>query len=453
MAHSFKFVGGLVAMVVGGLTMFGCGDDSSSGGGGNGGGHSHGGSSQGGNGSGGDGQGGNGGDTPAPKVLRKSASELTAEEQDRFVRAFEYAVAQGYFDIFNDEHYDHERNRNHGGDVLATSPITVMTMPIEGGYRLLPWHRSFLLEAEAMLRVALAERDEIEGRDPAEADLLFVPYWDAAHEQDLPAWVKDFEPQGGTAIVPPNLPEGHAGYGKEVGERYDIRFGRWPGQNIVFDSLQTVDYVERILANDDFVDFYDAVDGSPEIVVENYGKAQAGLQVLKLKLPNDDNVQTLIDAFSTPPGSGSSGDEETTNALFEIGWQAAIENQKAMPDPAIIGAVKDVYSLFNFMPHLRMHLWAGGLDPANANLRGTVTYFNELAVEPVFWMLHAEVDRLWYTWETENPGELPPLTGDDAVFNPLTASEGAFYGGGKTYSLEELADHDGLPYAYDQLFE
>lgn len=389
--------------------------------------------------------------TSATKIARKSASALTADEIDRFTRAFEYAVSKGYFDVFNDEHYDHMRNRNHGGDVQATSPITVMTMPTEWGYRLLPWHRSFLLEAETMLRSALRDRDAEEGRDPSEADLLFIPYWDASHDQGLPQWVTDFHPKGGTAIVPPDLPEGHAGYGKTVGDRYDISFGRWPGKNIVFDTLQTPDYIGRILSKTEFTEFYDALDGTPEIQAQNFAKAQAGLQVLAVKLPDDPAVQTLIDAFSAPPG-GSGGDVETTNALFEIGWEAAVEAAKPTPDLAIVGAVKDVYSLFNFMPHLRMHLWAGGLDPSNVNVRGTVTYFNELTVDPVFWMLHGEVDRTWTTWETANSGK-PPLTGDDAIFNPIRDTEGAFYGGGATYTLEQLTDHEFLPYTYDKLFE
>lgn len=398
------------------------------------------------------GAGGGGGDAgpPAKKTTRKSAAAMSAAEIDRFTRAFSYAVAQGFFDVFNDEHYDHERNRNHGADVLATSPMTVMVMPTTWGYRLLPWHRSFLLEAEKMLRAALRKRNEAEGKDPAEADLLFIPYWDAAHDQDLPAWVKDFLPAGGTALVPPGLPAGHAGYGKKEGERYSIAAGRWPGGNLVFDTLQAPDYVGRILAKTEFTAFYDALDGTPEVLAKNLAKAQAGLQVLKQALPDDPAVQTLIDAFSSGPGS--SGDSEaTTNALFEIGWRAAVEARQSMPDAAIVGAVKDVYSLFNFMPHLRMHLWAGGLDPVNADLRGTVTYFNELTVDPVFWMIHGEIDRYWYTWEEANAGK-PPLEGDDAVFAPLRPEEGAWYEGGKSYTLDALTAHDALPYSYDALF-
>lgn len=403
--------------------------------------------------SGGGGAGGGGGKSANPpgKTARKSAAAMTEEEIDRFQRAFSYAVAKGHFDVFNDEHFDHHRNMNHGADVLATSPITVMVMPTTWGHRLLPWHRSFLLEAERMLRAALRERDEEEGVDPSEADRLFIPYWDAAHGQDLPQWVKGLLPKGGTALVPEGLPEGHAGYGKPVGSRYDIALGRWPGKNLVFDTLQSPDYVGRILAKTTFAEFYDALDGTPEIVIQNYPKAMAALDVLALALPDDENVKTVKDALAAPPGGDAGASSEITDALFEIGWRGAVEAAKAMPDMAIVGAVKDLYSLFNFMPHLRMHLWAGGLDPQNPNLRGTVTYFNELTVDPVFWMIHGEIDRYWYTWEKTH-AEKPPLSGDLAIFNPLRAEEGAFYGGGKTYTLDELTDHEGLPYTYDALF-
>jgi hypothetical protein len=389
---------------------------------------------------------------PAGPVTRKSASALSSDEIDRFKRAFEYAVAKGHFDAFNDEHFDHERNRHHGADVLATSPMTIMQMPTTWGYRLLPWHRSFLIEAESMLRAALRERNKSEGKDPAEADSLFIPYWDAAHDQALPKWVLDFQPKGGTAPVPEGLPEGHAGYGKPVGSRYDIQFGRWPGQNPAFDTLHTPDYVGRILAKGTFVDFYNALDATPEVVVQNLSKAKAGIATLKMKLPDSQAVKTVDAGLSSPP-SGSDPDQQVafTNALLELGYDAAVELRKAMPDTALVSAVKDVFSLFNFMPHLRMHLWAGGLHPQNADLRGTVTYFQELTVDPVFWMLHAELDRIWYTW-SKSHDESPPLEGDDAVFNPMKPEDASFYGGGKTYQLEDLTALDKLPYSYDKLF-
>lgn len=386
-------------------------------------------------------------DEPTPSVVRKSAGAMAPDEIDRFRRAFEHAVARGYFDVFNDEHYDHHRNRNHGADVQATSPMTAKFMDQASGHRLLPWHRSFMLEGEAMLRAALRERNREQGRDPAEADLLFMPYWDAAHDRQLPAWVTEWQPIGGTAIVPPDLPPGHAGHGKEVGSRYDIVFGRWPAQNQAFDELPTHEHIHRILGQPDFVSFYEALDATPEIVFASYGAAQAGLAALDQMLPAEPAVDVLIAAFAQPGATDPEANLQTTNALFALAHHAAVEARKPAPDAALIDAVEDVYSLFVFPPHLRLHLWAGGLHPEDANVRGTVTYFNELCVDPVFWMIHTELDRIWYSWEKTHPGT-PPLEGELAVFQPLTAEEGAWYGGGKEYHLEALVDHDRLPYEY-----
>ncbi|HZE00925.1 MAG TPA: hypothetical protein VE155_04080 [Pseudonocardiaceae bacterium] len=64
-----------------------------------------------------------------------------------------------------------------------------------------------------------------------------------------------FHPQGGTAIVPEGVPKGHPAYGLPVGSRYPIRFGRWPGSNIVFDKLPQPAQISGILAHDDYAGF------------------------------------------------------------------------------------------------------------------------------------------------------------------------------------------------------
>jgi tyrosinase len=38
--------------------------------------------------------------------------------------------------------------------------------------------------------------------------------------------------------------------------------------------------------------------------------------------------------------------------------------------------------------------------------------------DPIFWMHHAEVDRIWAMWQDKNPGKGPVLTGDDAIMDP-----------------------------------
>lgn len=386
------------------------------------------------------------------KIVRKSASAMSRAETDRFARAFRWGVAKGYFDVFNDEHYDHMRNRQHGADVLAsTPPAAAAGLSAAWGFRLLPWHRSFLIECEAMLRAALYDRNVTEGRDPAEAELLFLPYWDAAHLQDLPRWVRQLNPRGGTALVPENVPQGHAAYGKPIGSRYNIEFRRWPDGWLVFDQLPPVDQIARVLAHEEFTDFYYAIDTIPEIVTENAERAKAGLAGLTKKIPEDPNLQLILASLDPSYPKDAASQLAVFNAMLAVGHLASIEDAKLFPDQVLIDMIRDLYSAFRFPPHLVLHFWAGGLNPFFPDLRGTVSYFNELVVDPVFWMLHGELDRIWYTWETTHTG-IPPLTDDDAVFEPLRPDEGEWYGGGKTYQLADLVDHEKIPYTFDALF-
>ena len=396
------------------------------------------------------------GDSAAPQptqVVRKSASQMNPAEIDRFQRAFSYAVGKGYMDVFNDEHFNHQRNRQHGAELTATAPITAMVgESIAWEYRLLPWHRSFILEGEQMLRAALRQRDHEEGRDPREADGLFIPYWDAAHEQALPDWVLKFQPQGGTALVPEGVPKGHPAYGKPVGSRYNIVFGRWPGTNIVFDKAPQPAQVAGIFAHNDYAGFTEAIDTDVTIVPSALPAAQQGIQTLANKYPDNTDVKTLQTASTSPPPQAQdiNGAVKLVNAVFGVGYLATSQTVSPHPDQETISAVKAVFAAFIPGPHGVLHLYAGGLKPTGpgaGDVRGTVSYFNELAVDPAFWMLHTELDRWWYTWEQSHTG-LPQLTGDDAQFQPLTSQEGAWYGGGRTYPLTQLTATRDLPYRY-----
>jgi hypothetical protein len=387
-----------------------------------------------------------------PRTVHKNASRMSPEEINRFSRAYQWAVAHGYFDVFNDEHFNAKRNRHHGADVLAVAPPAVFPGETPAwGFRLLPWHRSFILEAEAMLKAALAERNREERRDPAEADLLFLPYWDATHDRDLPGWVKPLRPEGGTAIVPEGLPPGHAGYGKPVGSRYPIKFDRWPRRWLVFDTLPPPDQIGRIQTKDDFEGLYQGIDLVPEVVAGQLPAAKQALAALAQKIPDNPDLQ-LIQAFLDPDYPKDAESQLAAfNAFLAIGHLANLEAAKSEPDRELIRLIKTLYSAFRFAPHSVLHFWAGGVNPRNPDARGTVTYFNELTVDPVFWMLHGELDRWWYTWETTHTG-MPPVEGEDAVFEPLRPEEGRWYGGGRTYTLAELVDHQELAYTYDTLF-
>jgi tyrosinase len=58
--------------------------------------------------------------------------------------------------------------------------------------------------------------------------------------------------------------------------------------------------------------------------------------------------------------------------------------------------------------HNHVHDWVGGVmsDPMRS------------PVDPVFWLHHAEVDRLWAIWQTTHSTAMAPLTGKDRVLDP-----------------------------------
>jgi hypothetical protein len=59
--------------------------------------------------------------------------------------------------------------------------------------------------------------------------------------------------------------------------------------------------------------------------------------------------------------------------------------------------------------HNSVHNWCNGTitDPMTATL------------DPIFWLLHANVDRIWDRWQSRHSG-LPDLSGVDAVMDPWT---------------------------------
>ena len=63
--------------------------------------------------------------------------------------------------------------------------------------------------------------------------------------------------------------------------------------------------------------------------------------------------------------------------------------------------------------HNFVHVWIGG----------TMASIPTAPADPIFWLNHANVDRLWDLWQKKNPGKNPDLTGPDAIMDPWSYSE------------------------------
>jgi tyrosinase len=46
---------------------------------------------------------------------------------------------------------------------------------------------------------------------------------------------------------------------------------------------------------------------------------------------------------------------------------------------------------------------------------GTMTIVPKSPADPMFWMHHAEIDRIWWIWQQSNPGQNPSAPGHDQL--------------------------------------
>lgn len=63
--------------------------------------------------------------------------------------------------------------------------------------------------------------------------------------------------------------------------------------------------------------------------------------------------------------------------------------------------------------HNTVHMWVGG----------TMSLIPTAPADPIFWLHHAQIDRLWSVWQPTHAGQNPTLQGDDAILDPWTTTE------------------------------
>ena len=104
-------------------------------------------------------------------------------------------------------------------------------------------------------------------------------------------------------------------------------------------------------------------------------------------------------------------------------------------------------------PHDMVHVLVGGSD-ANQN-PGLMTDPDLAGLDPIFWLHHANIDRLWEVWRQEqtsqgNPTDAnwlqgPPAAGGRAFVMPMPAGQSW------TYTPSDMIDLTKLGYGYDDV--
>ena len=141
-------------------------------------------------------------------------------------------------------------------------------------------------------------------------------------------------------------------------------------------------------------------------------------------------IATLMaDPFATPSGQASFGGGERSSLSFDGGERGSLEN---VPHGAVHSLVGNDYDEFG--------------DLIDGGWMGS---FYTAGLDPLFWLHHANIDRLWEVWLSLEPGHVNP-TGDPAFFD-TTFTFPDPENGTVTWSVGEVLDTTSLGYDYESL--
>jgi tyrosinase len=171
---------------------------------------------------------------------------------------------------------------------------------------------------------------------------------------------------------------------------------------------------------------------NPLYVAQRYGPQNDGNVVVPL---DEVNLDALNDPDFTGVGSGGSPGFGGVDTGFSHQGQ-------------VHGAVES-------QPHDAVHGLVGGSDPDDPNLPGLMSDPDTAALDPIFWLHHANLDRLWATWIQGPPAYADP-TVSSWLQGPAAVGQRSFSlpmpdGTTWTYMPQQLLDAGALGYGYDDL--
>ncbi|MDX1479051.1 MAG: tyrosinase family protein [Saprospiraceae bacterium] len=111
----------------------------------------------------------------------------------------------------------------------------------------------------------------------------------------------------------------------------------------------------------------------------------------------------------TPTVNLSSGSHTVTR---NIGAFSTLPNTAAVNAAMSNGTYNSFASALEGI-HDSGHVWVGG----------SMGLVPTAPCDPIFWMHHCEIDRIWAEWQAANPGQNPSLSGASAVMDPWSESE------------------------------
>ncbi len=356
--------------------------------------------------------------------VRRNQADLSSDERKRYTDAVRQMKSTGVYDRFV---LIHQLSMAH---TMVGSSMVMVNMWAHQRPGFPPWHRQLLMDFENALRDADAT---LHGGTPS---TMTLPYWDWINYRTRKhflwwgkIWRDDF--MG---------PNGDSGKGNAVTS------GPFRAPPPTSDG--------------DFVPFYGPDQpGTPPLTLTDAGDAipflarQFGAQVDNLPTQQDwDDAKKITIYDSRNP---------TT-----LQWDDSIGANTTVPDFFGVPSFRNVFE--GWVPHNpaipqselhnKVHVWVGGS-------MGPMSSPND----PVFFLHHCNVDRLWAEWQLSNPNltyvqdsSTPELTGPDGhnLNDPMPPWDGVSrtitMPGGGTINLtlpvvriSDVLNHPSLGYRYD----
>ncbi|HET9871296.1 MAG TPA: tyrosinase family protein [Propionibacteriaceae bacterium] len=179
-------------------------------------------------------------------------------------------------------------------------------------------------------------------------------------------------------------------------------------------------------------DWPDGTGDNPLFVSQRYGPRNDGNVFVPINLVN---LLAMSDPDFTGVSSGGSPGFGGVDTGFSHGGRVhgGIESQ----------------------PHDWVHGLVGGADPNNPNSGGVMSDPDTAGLDPIFWLHHANIDRLWESWNRATSDHVNP-TEPNWVNGPASIGERAFSmpmpdGSTWTYAPTDVSDLSSLGYEYDDL--
>lgn len=171
---------------------------------------------------------------------------------------------------------------------------------------------------------------------------------------------------------------------------------------------------------------------NPLFVAQRYGPDNSG----NVYVPPD---QVNLDALNDPEFTGVGSGGGTSFGGIDTGFEHA----------------GNVHGGVETQPHDMVHVLVGGSDPNDPQLPGLMSDPDTAGLDPIFWLHHANIDRLWEVWRRNPPSHLDP-SDSKWLKGPASIGEREFTmpkpdGKAWNYTPGDMTNLASLGYIYDDL--